>query len=134
MFEKALKDSVKTIFGLKKATYDLPSPETQEQECLFIEIEKATSTIKDTEQIARAEGKIRVYAQADKMPFGFFAKQIAKANPELTKGFFFFDVDENAGTFQNICERTLSFIYFFKGQYNPDRGEINEFIYNEVTE
>lgn len=132
MFESRLKDTLQRIFDLKKATYALPS-ESQEQECLFIEVDRSNSTIKDGRALARVEGKVRVFANADKMPFGYFSKCIQAADHADVKDFFFFDIEENALTYQNIVERSLSFVYFFNSQYDPALGTITS-IELEVSE
>jgi hypothetical protein len=132
MFEKSLKEKFQRIFDLKKATFNLPG-ESQEQECLFIEIENSRNTIKDGKEIARVTGKIRVFGNQEKIPFGYFSKKIQSAAPADTKDLFFFDFEENAGTFLNIAERSLSFVYFFNSQYDPALGTITS-IDIEVTE
>jgi hypothetical protein len=132
MFEKSLQEKFKSIFDLKKITYALPS-ESQEQECLFIQVDRSRNTIKDGKQIALVEGKLRVFGNSEKIPFGYFSKCIQRSSPDLTKDLFFFDFEENAGTYQNIVERSLSFIYFFNSQYDPALGTITS-IDIEVTE
>jgi hypothetical protein len=127
MFEKSLSDRLKRIFDLKKATFDLPS-ESQEQECLFIEVVSSKNQVTDAKFKAKVTGKIRVFCNTDKLPYGYFSKKIAEADPEDTKDLFFYDIEENNGTFLNIAERTMSFIYLFDGQYNPDIGDINQLI------
>ena len=123
MFEKTLKEKLQRIFDFKKSTFDLPG-ESQEQECLFIEVQNARPTIKDGRELAFVEGKLRVFANQDKLPFGYFMKRVKNADPADTKDLFFFDFEENGGTFRNIVERSLSFTYFFDSQYDPAMGTI----------
>lgn len=132
MFEASLSNKLKKIFAFKKATFDLPG-ESQEQECIFIQVEKARNTVKDARVVGEVRGKINVFANSDKLPYGYFAKKIAAADNADTKDLFFYDFEENAGTIRNISERTLSFIYFYNEQYDPEVGEMTS-INLEVTE
>jgi hypothetical protein len=106
-------------------SFDLPG-ESKEQEGVFVQVERSRNTIKEKQSIALVTGKIIVYANADKLPFGYFAKKIQEAAPADTKDLFFYDIEENAGTYKNIAERSMSFTYFFNSQYNPERGVMNE--------
>ncbi len=123
MFEAALSERLKRIFDLKKVTFDLPS-DSREQECIFIEVESAKARLKDARQIARVSGKIRVFCNSDKLPYGYFSKKIHRAAAADTRDLFFFDFEENAGTIGNICERSMSFIYLFESQHDPNTGSI----------
>lgn len=133
MFEKSLKDKLKAIFDFDKVTFDLASV-SKEQEGIFINVEKALSVIKEKRQYCRVNGKLSVFANADKLPYGYFAKKIQEADLDLTHDLFFFDLEENAGQFQNIVERSLSFIYFYNSQYDPAVGIINEVNFQVVAE
>lgn len=128
MFEKTLLQSVKRIFDLNKVSFDLPS-DSQEQEAAFIQIDKAISRINDKRQTSRVTGKILVFANADKLPYSYLTKKIAAADAELVAPFFFYDFEENAGKFLNIVERSLSFVFFFDSQYNPDVGTMTEVVF-----
>ncbi len=130
MFKSSLSAQFQKLFDLKKVSFDEPG-ESQEQECLFIDIQKTKSTIKDGSQIYHVIGKGRMFGNSDKLPYGFFAKRI-KAHPDETKDVFFYDMEENTGQFQNIVERTFSFVYFFSGQYDPAMGTITELLTSEV--
>lgn len=130
MFEKTLTEQLKRIFDLKKVSFDTPS-ESAEQECLFVAVESARNTIKDGQELARVTGRLRVYANSDKLPFGYFSKQIAKAEPADTMNFFFFEFEENAGRMQNLAERSVGFVYFFNSQYDPERGTMTSI---DITE
>ena len=125
MFEKELEAKFKGIFGVKKVTYDEPG-ESQEQGCIFVEIETSHNKIQDGRAKARVEGTGIMFGPNDKMPFGFFSKRIAKADLALTKDLFFYDFEENTKRYQNIVQRKFSFVYFFNGQYDPDTGSITE--------
>ena len=125
MFEKTLQDQLKRIFGLSKVTYDIPG-QSQEQEGVFIEVSTCRPRIKDARQIARVEGKVHVFASLEKLPYGFFAKRLDLAEPEDVRGLSFYNFEENKGTFRNIVERSLQFVYLFDSQYDPAIGTITE--------
>lgn len=116
--------SLKRIFDLDKVTFDNPG-ESNEQNCMFIQVEKADVRIRDGRQISKSMGTLRVFANADKLPYGFFAKKIAEASPVDTERFFF-GAEENLGTFQNIAERRFSFVFLLDSQYDPALGTISE--------
>lgn len=122
---------LKRIFDLDKVSYDLPG-ESQEQEGLFISVDKAHCKTVDARQIAKVEGKLTVYAEAGKMPFGYLAKQLAKADLADVRGFFF-GPEENEGTFMTIVKRSFAFTFLFDSQYDPDIGSITS-ITTTVTE
>lgn len=124
MFEATLKAAVKQIFDFDKVTYDAVS-EDQEQEVLFIEVESSRNSIKDGLQTAKVTGKLRAFANSDKLPFGYFSKKIQEADVSLTYPFFFYEFEESSQGFRNIVERSLSFVYFFDSQYNPELGTIS---------
>ncbi|WKV32908.1 hypothetical protein MAC3UK_0021 [Bdellovibrio phage MAC3UK] len=127
MFEKSLQEKFTKLFGFKKVTYDQPSPETKEQEVLFVQVESAPMRFKDGKAHIKVTGRALVYAQANKIPFGFFSKAIEKANftdATLTKDLHFEDLEANAKYFQNLVMRTFNFTYFFSAQHNPEHGQI----------
>jgi len=123
MFEKSLSEKLMKIFDINKVSYSLPS-ESREQECIFIEVDSAKSNVKDKIFTSKVTGKIRVFANEDKLPYGYFSKKIAEADAADTKDFFFYNFEENAGTIQNITERNLGFIYLYSSQYDPSVGSI----------
>jgi hypothetical protein len=131
LFEQDLAGKLERIFGFDKVTFDQVS-ESREQEGVFIEIERARPTIKDGKQISYVQGRVRVFAQNDKLPYGYFLKFIRLADPEDTKDLFFFDMETNAGYFRNLTERSLSFVYFFSGQYDPSLGSITSIEISEA--
>lgn len=123
MFEKELETKFKKIFGVEKVTYDSPG-ESLEQGCLFIDIDNCKNTIKDGKAVAMVSGNVSLYGVAPKMPFGFFSKAIRNADPELTKDLFFLDIETNTQRIRDLVQRGFSFIYFFRGQYDPAIGTI----------
>jgi len=110
------------IFGIKKVTFDRPS-DSKEQECVFIDVTKPQIKIVDAREIAKIEGVIRVFANSEKLPFGYFAKKIQLAKIEDTRGFFF-GPEENEGTFRNIAQRKFDFTFLFDSQYDPNIGTL----------
>lgn len=120
--EKVIIEKLTRIFGLKKVTFDRPS-DSEEQECVFVNVTKPQIKIIDAREIAKIEGVIHVFANSDKLPFGYFAKRIQRAALEDTRGFFF-GPEENVGTFRNIAERKFDFTFLFDSQYDPALGNI----------
>lgn len=139
MFESTLKTKLKAIFGLPKVTYDTHGPmgqgdkasDSREQETLFVEIQEVTSTIKEGVATARVVARCSVFGVSEKIPYGFFAKRIQAAPVELTKDFFFYDLEKNSNFFVNVTERSFSFLYLFTSQYDPNHGNLTDI---EVTE
>ena len=131
--EDVLEDLLKRIFAVKKVTYAEPG-ESQEQDCIFVEVESAP--FKMTDGIARAKvtGKLYINGQNDKLTFGFFSKAIDLAPHEYTKHFFFSDFEQNTKRFQNLVQRSVSFIYFFSSQYDPELGTITSIETTVTTE
>lgn len=124
MFKAALASKLKTIFEIDKASFDRPG-DSQEQECIFIEVESAANKISQPRQSSKVIGKIRIFGNADKIPYGYFSKKINAADPALTRDIFFYDFEENTETFRNIAERSMSFHYLYEAQYDPAIGEIS---------
>lgn len=123
MFEKRLQKQIEKIFDLGKVTYDSPS-ESQEQEGVFIQVASSAVRVTGAKAIAKVEGTIRVFAASNKLPYGFFAKQIDSAKAEDKAGLFFHNFEENKGKYRNIVERSVAFVYLFDGQYDPAMGRI----------
>lgn len=132
MFKKSLEDKLKRIFDFDAVEYDIPD-EAQEQEKVFIQVDKCRSTIKEGIQIADVTGMIRVFANTDKLPYGYFHKRLRDAAISDTKDLFFYNFEENEGQFRNITERTFGFRYFYNSQYDPEMGTITS-IETEVNE
>jgi hypothetical protein len=130
MFETELKQKLKRIFDLK-VTFDEPpvkldrSIPSREQECIFVRIDSAKSRIFDRRQTAKVMGKLIVFCNSDKLPYGYFSKKIAAANKSDLSSLFFYDIEENAGIFLNISERSMSFVFLFDSQYDPNIGTLN---------
>lgn len=133
MFEKELAEKFRQIFEVKKVSFDEPGP-AGEQDCLFINIELSRNTIRDGRQQARVAGSAVMIAQSDQLPFGFFSKKIAKADPALTKPLFFYDFEDNTKRYRNLVQRGFSFVYFFDGQYDPETGEITSVELSDISE
>lgn len=125
MFEKSLAEKLGRIFGLNRVSYEAPKDETREQECIFIKVDKAMSSIREGVQKARAQGSIVMYVNSEKMPFGFINKKIQQARSEDTKDLFFYNIDQNQKYYGNLVERSSDFVYFHSAQYDPNQGEIN---------
>lgn len=124
MFESALSEKIKNIFDLDKVTFDSPS-ESREQEGIFIEVENPRIKVGDKYASARVTGKLRIFVQAEKMPFDYLMKKIDAADPDDKADLYFFDIGVSVGRFMNIDERTIGFVFFFRSQYDPNLGTIN---------
>lgn len=125
MFEKDLAAKLKRIFDLDKVTFDLPGA-SHEQEGLFVEVESARMNIREGTQSASVDGKIHVFAENNKMPFGYFNKQLAAASPDDTKDLVFYEFEDNTRTYLNLVERSCTFKFFFVSQYDPNQGTITQ--------
>lgn len=127
-----MADKLQKIFGVKKVTYVMPG-ESREQEFLFVEVERAAGQAKDGLYIARVEGTCQLFGTAEKIPFGYLSKAITKADAALVKDFFFTDFEANTKIFANIVQRSFSFVYFFRSQYDPKIGSISSLEIDEET-
>ena len=123
MFKSALKESLSKIFDLKKVSFNTPT-DAREQEIIFVEIDSSKNQIRDGSEQAKVMGKLKVFSSTDKLPYGYFSKCLRNADSNYTMPFYFYDFEESAGVFQNICEFSLSFVYFFNSQYDPALGTI----------
>ena len=123
MFKSTLTAQIKSIFEIDRISYDLPG-ESKEQEGLFIDVSTVQARVKDGRAVARVTGVIRVFAVSGKLPYGFFVKKIDGADPADKDGLYFYNFEENKGTYRNIIERSVGFQYFFDSQYNPAIGTI----------
>lgn len=132
MFEKEMAEKLHRIFKVNKVTYNAPG-ESKEQDVLFVEIEKAKPQIKPPRALFTVRGNGYMIGQAEKIPFGFFAKAIAEARREDLEGFNFLDLEGNEVRYMNLIQRQFSFVYFFDGQFDPAQGSITsvDFIFNE---
>ncbi len=138
MFEAALVAKFKKIFDLK-VSMDLSQIKfsdkgySGEQETLFIEVLSSLSRIKDAKQLARVMGKCTIFANADKLPFGYFAKQIELAGGECAD-VFFHDLEGSVNVYGNLVQRSFNFVYFFNSQYNPEVGTMTSINIQQVIE
>ena len=123
MFENILAEKFKRIFDIAKVTYRKISA-SEEQSCLFIEVDEAKTRLKHGRFVGQVKGKIKVFAELEKLPLGYFMQRLSKASPDDLSDLYFYNFEENAGTIDNVIERTLRFIYLFNFQYDPDVGEI----------
>lgn len=127
MFRRSLKDKLEKVFGFDKTTFDVPS-DAFEQDTLFVEITNCRSSVSQGRATAQAWGTLIVYTQNNKLPFGFFNKRIQLADPELTKHFFFYEIDQEVlnspARMMNITERRCGFMFLFEDQYDPNQGEL----------
>ncbi len=132
VFEFSLQTKLKNIFDMTKVSFDEPG-ESDEQECIFIDVSNAKQSIKDGRAYFKVSGKCHIVAPHDKLPFGFFHRKIKLADLADSKDFFFFDIEESAKMHLNLVKRSFSFVYFFNTQLNPVDGTI-ESITTEVQE
>ena len=121
--EDVLSEVLMRIFQVKKVTYAEPG-ESEEQDCIFVEIEDAPFKVSDAKVTAKVTGKLYINGQSDKLPFGFFSKAIAAAVFADVKPFYFYNFEQNTKRFANLVQRSVSFIYFFSSQYDPELGTI----------
>lgn len=124
MIETLLASKLKKIFDFDKVTFDHPG-ESEEQECLFVNISTCKDRLKDGLETARVQGVVTVFCNSQKLPYGYFSKKISAADKADKADLFFFDFEENAGTFRNISKRSLGFVFFYNSQYDPDIGTLN---------
>lgn len=129
MFESKLIEDLKNIFGVEKVTFDQPDT-ANEQELIFVDIEETKNQIKSKSVKLRVLGTAQMFANANKLKHGFFAKRIAKASNEITKNFHFSDLEQNSNVYRNIAQRSFRFVYFFSDQYDPSKGSITEIDFN----
>lgn len=127
MFKNDLRRRFESIFGMK-ATFNIQSEEN-EQDTMFINIDICRPRISSRDggrETAKVIGSIIVTSQDSKFPYGFMTKCIEKADPDLTRSIFFYDVDavvQNEGMV-NIHERSTSFVFLYDSQYDPSKGEL----------
>lgn len=125
MFEKALQEKFRAIFGLKKVSYEEPG-EVKEQEGIFITIDSAYPNITFGRETARVSGSFSIFANSEKLKFGYIPKCIEKASAADLKGLSFYNMEQNAKYFGNLVERKANFIFLYSGQYDPNHGSLDE--------
>jgi hypothetical protein len=123
MFKSELQECLKRIFDFKKVSFDIPG-ESQEQECLFVRVDKCNAHISDGKELARVEGELIAYANSDKLPHGYFLKAIDRAAAADVKKFFFHDIEASSVVTNNIVRRSTNFVFFYQAQYDPELGTI----------
>ena len=101
MFEASLKSKFDQIFGLKLPTTLDEASESEEQDRIFINVTSCIPSIKDGYATERVEGEAFIFANTEKLPFGFFAKAIRNAAASLKKDLFFYDLETNNKTENN---------------------------------
>jgi hypothetical protein len=128
VFRKDLLDKLQQIFRMKKGVTLDASSDQFEQDTMFVEIFSANSKVQGTNEICCVDGCLIVFSQDNKMPFGFIAKRIAKADKALTAPFMFTKVDEDIAEsparMQNIHERRTNFRFLYSAQYDPSQGNL----------
>lgn len=132
MFEKALAEKFKKVFGLQNVRWERPS-ESNEQEAVFIEVDTPMIRIRDGIEQARVSGRALVYVRGAKMPFGYFQKCIA-AHPEACRDIVFFNIDQDVKTYYDLVQRSFEFTYFFNSQFDPETGTLNQVTFSEVPQ
>lgn len=133
MFEQDLQEKLTRIFRLNKVTLDQES-DTHEQNTGFVAVSLARGSIRDRKYLARVEGTLTVYGNTERLKYGFFSKGISQAAKADLNSFYFFDVEENTRMMRNIVQRSISFVFFFSGQYDPDVGTLNSVIIEEAED
>lgn len=122
MIEKEIKGRLERMFDLK-VSFDEPG-ESNEQDTLFVEIIQNNSKVKDGRLVARVEALCSIFGPSDQLTLGYVAKKIDQAEPVDRSPFFFFDIEQSSRLYQNIVQRSFSFVYFFNGQFDPEQGTI----------
>lgn len=125
MFKRSLQEKLSRIFDLDKVTFDIPG-ESQEQEGVFVAVQSAKTRLKDGVETAEVRGTLHVFGVSEKLPYGYFSKCLQEADQADTKDLFFHGFEEHKGTYRNIVERSLDFVYLYSGQYDPALGTITE--------
>ncbi len=125
-----LRKKLIRIFGISNVSFDAPG-ESLEQEKLFVRVTTVKSAFKDKKSFNRYFGELVLYANTEKLPFGYFQRKIAEADPLDAKDFFFYDLEQSQVMLQNIGEYSLSFIYFSSGQHDPELGTMTSIDFNE---
>jgi len=132
MFEESLKTKFDQIFGLKLPTTLDDVGESEEQDRLFLTVSSCVPSIKDGYATERVEGEAFMYGSSEKLPFGFFAQAIRNADQDLKKDMFFYDLETNNKTENNIVRRSFRFVYFYNEQYDPRIGSITSVQLSEI--
>jgi hypothetical protein len=124
VFEASLKEKLTQIFDVK-VSFDDPG-DTQEQGILFVEVEDAPPKITDGFARFKVSGSAKLFGKNNELTFGYFGRKLAQAEASLKKDFFFSDFEKNTLTYRNLVQRGFNFIYFFKIEYDPSNGTLEE--------
>jgi hypothetical protein len=127
--EKSLQNKLIRIFDIAKVTFDEPG-ESREQNCLFLDVETTRFNYTEGYYRGKLTGKATMFAPNDKLPLGYFAKRVRLADPADTKDLFF-TFEESSKMYQNIVQRSFTFVYLFNGQYDPETGSIESVTFSE---
>lgn len=123
MVEDDIKAKLGRIFKVP-VTLDEPG-EAEEQEKIFVDIQSNQTNIKDGRIVGRVTCEMLMVGQESKMPIDFIPKMIARAESDDKDHFFFDYSTQSQRIFRNIVQRSLTFVYFFNGQYDPETGSID---------
>ncbi len=134
MFESELSEKFKRIFDFGNVTFAAPADDAQEQEVLFVDVQKPRFRISDSIVRARIQGVCTVFAPSTKLTYGYFMRRISGADATDTKDLFFFDIEDSEPQFQDIVKRSFSFEYKFRSQYDPALGTITSITTEVVSE
>lgn len=133
MFEKDLTDKLKRIFKLEKITLNAIS-DSNEQLYGFVSISLARGSIRERKYLARVAGTLTVYGNTERLKYGFFSRAMDQASKEDMSSFYFYDVEENANVSLTVAARSISFVFFFNGQYDPDVGTLESVTIEQVED
>ena len=121
--EDELKKKFSKIFKVSDVDFDAPSS-SNEQDKLFLEVEKIVSSIKDKTEVGRVYGRGIMYSTNTKLPLNHFFRCVGLASKEDSKDLAFLRISENALVYKDVIERSFEFIYFFNRPFDPDKGSI----------
>ncbi len=130
MFEKDLERRLRTIFGVRKTTFNAPDFDAPEQDCLFCQIVDAKPRMQARgggRETYVVEGYLTIFSQALRIPFGFFHKKLEQGDPADVASFFFgkeMDIADSPARLQNIQERRINFTFLYDTEYDPNRGSL----------
>lgn len=129
--ENSLNDKLKRIFGVPRVTFNLEQADAMEQETLFVQLQNNKASFGEGIERARVSGSAFIYAQQKKFPLNYLMKRIKNAAAADVRDLVFLDIEETDVVFQNLVQRSFTFIYFFTGQYDPDNGIIETIEFTE---
>jgi hypothetical protein len=131
MFKSSLSTRLSSIFDIRRVSFDEPG-DTREQDKIFVEIDsvRPQGTYDGKKLKAVINGKITIFAQSKKLPFGFFQKKLYNCNKDMQKDLFFYNFDNNVTYLgaEGLTERSCNFQFNYTEDFDPDKGYIEEFI------